>query len=243
MDLATTNALVTGAGTRLGQAIARALAAAGAGVAVQHWRSEAGASDLVAEVTAGGGRAVALRADLTDPSACERVVREGAAALGPLDVLVNSAAVFLPGTLVTTGLDEWEAQFALNLRAPFLLTRAFVAQLPATRHGKVVNVTDARLRRPAPGHLAYRLTKAALAHMTEVLAVELAPRVSVNAVAPGAMLPPPGEGAAAFGERVARAVPLQRAGGATPVADAVLYLLREDFVTGVVLPVDGGEYL
>jgi glucose 1-dehydrogenase len=118
-----------------------------------------------------------------------------------------------------------------------------VAGLGPADRGKIVNVTDARVRRPGPGHLAYRVAKAGLAHLTELLAVELAPAVTVNAVAPGAILAPPGEGEAAFTERVARVVPLQRAGGAASVAAAVLYLLREDFLTGVVLPVDGGEYL
>jgi pteridine reductase len=243
MDLAGCGALVTGGGTRLGRALASALAGAGCAVAVQYWQSEAGAREVTAAIRDHGGHAAALQADLAEAAAAARLIGEAAAALGRLDVLVNNAAVFLPGTLASTSLEQWESQLALNLRAPFLLTQAFVAQLPADRIGKVVNVADARVRRPAPGHLAYRLTKAALVHLTEVLAVELAPRVTVNAVAPGAMLPPPGEAADAFAGRVARVVPLRRAGGAQPVVDAVLYLLREDFATGVVLPVDGGEYL
>ena len=243
MELGECNALVTGGGTRLGRAIGLALAEAGCGVALQFWQSEAGAASAVESLRRDGGRAVALRADLADVDDCSSLVERAAAAIGPLAVLVNNAAIFLPGTLASTTLEEWEAQFALNLRAPFLLSRAFAAGLGQEGRGKVVNIADARVRRPAPGQLAYRLTKAALVHLTEILAAELAPRVTVNAVAPGAMLPPPGEGAEAFDERVARLVPLGRAGGARPVADAVLYLLREDFATGVVLPVDGGEYL
>ena len=243
MDLAGCCALVTGGGTRLGRAIALALAAEGCAVAVQYWRSEESAREVVATVRAAGGSAAALRADLREAAACAETVAHAAAAIGPLDVLVNSAAIFLPGTLASTTLAEWEAQMALNLRAPFLVTQAFAAALPPAARGKVVNVADARVRRPASGHLAYRLSKAAVVHLTEILALELAPRITVNAVAPGAMLAPPGEGQEAFAGRVDRLVPLRRSGGAGPVADAVLYLLHEDFATGVVLPVDGGEYL
>ena len=242
MDLAGCSALVTGGGTRLGRAIALALAAEGCNVAVQHWRSADGAAEVVAAVRALGRNAVALRADLGEVDACGRLVHDATAAVGPLRVLVNSAGIFLPGTLASTTLAEWEAQHAINLRAPFLLSQAFVAAL-GERSGKIVNVADARVRRPSSGHLAYRLSKAALVHLTEVLAVELAPRITVNAVSPGAMLAPPGEGEKAFATRVAERVPLRRAGGASPVAAAVVFLLREDFATGVILPVDGGEYL
>jgi NAD(P)-dependent dehydrogenase (short-subunit alcohol dehydrogenase family) len=186
---------------------------------------------------------VTLRADLAEARTCTTLVDAAREALGDLDVLVNGAALFLPGDLETTTLGDWERQLALNLRAPFLLSQAFARSLPAPRQGKIVNIADARARRPGRGHLAYRLSKVALVHLTELLALELAPRITVNAVAPGAMLPPPGEGSAAFARRVATAVPLGHAGGAEPVADAVLYLLREDFATGVVLRVDGGEYL
>ena len=243
MELAGRNALVTGGGTRLGRALATALAEAGCAVALQYWRSAIGAREAVETIEAGGGRSRAFCYDLSQPPACSDLLRDATAGLGTIEILVNSAAVFLPGTLASTTVAEWEAQFALNLRAPFLLTQAFASRLGASRPGRVVNIADARVRRAASGHLAYRLTKAALAHMTEVLAVELAPWVTVNAVAPGAILTPPGEAAEAFAERVGRVVPLRRPGGPQSLVDAVLYLLRADFATGVVLPLDGGEYL
>ena len=242
-ELAGRKALVTGGAVRLGRAIALALAGAGCDVAIQYRSSESEAREVLATVTRCGVRAAALQADLARPDECARVVGAAREALGGLDVLVNSAAIFLPGDLRTTSLEEWDRQLALDLRAPFLLAQAFAAGVPAGARGSVVNVTDARVRRPAPGHLAYRVAKAGLAHLTELLALELAPGITVNAVAPGAMLAPPGEATEAFELRVASAVPLRRAGGAEPVADAVLFLLRQDFVTGATLPVDGGEFL
>ncbi|HEV8628777.1 MAG TPA: SDR family oxidoreductase [Thermoanaerobaculia bacterium] len=243
MELSGRRALVTGAGVRLGRELALALADAGCAVALHHWRSSAGAEETAAEINARGGRAVPLRYDLSVPEVCAALIAAARQQLGGLDILVNNAALFLPGELATTTVEAWDAQLALNLRAPFLLAQAFAGGLPREARAKIVNVTDARVRRPARGHLAYRVSKAALIHLTELLALELAPRVTVNAVAPGAMLPPPGEGDGELGRRVAAGVPLGRAGGAAPLVAAVLFLLREDFATGVVLPVDGGEYL
>ncbi|HEV8238372.1 MAG TPA: SDR family oxidoreductase [Thermoanaerobaculia bacterium] len=235
-------ALVTGGAVRLGRAIALALGRAGCDVAVHHRHSTRAAEEVTAEIAALGRRSVALAADLSDARACAPLVEEARRALGGLDVLVNNAAIFLPGDLASTSLADWDAQLALNLRAPFLLAQAFAGGLGPEERGAIVNVSDARARRVGSGHLAYRVTKHALDHLTELLALELAPRVRVNAVAPGAMLAPGGD-ETALARRVAAAIPLRRAGGAEPVAEAVLYLLRAEFTTGVVLPVDGGEYL
>jgi NAD(P)-dependent dehydrogenase (short-subunit alcohol dehydrogenase family) len=243
MKLLGRKALVTGGAVRLGRAIALALGEEGCDVAVHYHRSAAAADEVAARIAARGRRAVALSADLAEARACAPLLEEARARLGGLDVLVNGAALFLPGRLGDTTLDTWDRQLALNLRAPFLLCQAFAQALPASERGKIVNVTDARVRRPGGDHLAYRVSKAGLAHLTEGLALELAPRITVNAVAPGAMLAASDGDEAGLAQRVATAVPLRRAGGTEPVAAAVLYLLGEDFVTGVVLPVDGGEYL
>jgi glucose 1-dehydrogenase len=239
MELRGKRVLITGGAVRLGRAFALALAEEGCEVCIQYWRSADAAAEVAALL---GGPGRCLRADLTIPSACEEVVDRARRELGGLDVLVNSAAVFLAGDLLSTSLEGWEAHLALNLRAPFLLSQAFAARLPGGA-AKIVNVTDARLRRAGVGHLAYRVSKAGLAHLTELLALELAPSVSVNAVAPGAMLPVEGESAAQLEERLRSAIPLRRVGGVEPAVAALLFLLREDFLTGVVLPVDGGEYL
>ena len=242
MKLLGRKALVTGGAVRLGRAIALALGEEGSDVAVHYHRSAAAAEEVAAAIAALGRHAVALQADLCEARSCAPLVDEARARLGGLDVLINSAAIFLPGELADTSLTAWESQLALNVRAPFLLCQAFAKALPDEASGRIVNVTDARVGRPGRDHLAYRVSKAALTHLTEVLALELAPRITVNAVAPGAMLAAGGD-EEALAKRVASVVPLRRAGGARPVADAVLYLLGEDFATGVVLPVDGGEYL
>jgi glucose 1-dehydrogenase len=243
IDLAGRRALVTGGAVRLGRSIALALAEAGCSIAIQYHHSERDARDATELLEARGCRCVRLRADLTSPEACRSVVGEARDRLDGLDILINNAGIFLPGELADTSVEAWDRQMALNLRAPFLLAQAFVATLPSEVEGNIVNIADARVRRPGTGHLAYRVSKAALVHLTELLALELAPRVTVNAVAPGAMLPPPGEDETAFRRRIGKAVPLGRPGGAEPVARAVLFLLREGFATGVTLPVDGGEFL
>ena len=132
---------------------------------------------------------------------------------------------------------------AINLRAPFLLSRLFAEQVPADGRGAIVNILDARIYRPAGDHFAYRIAKAGLAAMTEMLAQDLAPRITVNGVAPGAMLPPPGKDAEWLRRLGEKRVPLKRPGNPLDVAESVLFLLMEDFLTGCILRLDGGEYL
>ena len=231
---------MTGGAVRLGRAIAVALGRAGCDVAVHHFGSAAAAKATVAEITALGRRAVALPAD-SDPQTCAPLVADARRQLGGLDVLVNCAALFLAGDLATTSLATWERQLALNLRAPFLLAQAFAAALGPEESGRIVNVTDARARRPGRG--IWRIGSARARSTTSPGCWRWSWRRGSRSTR---WLPAPcgarrrRRGAAL---RVASAVPLRRAGGAEPVADAVLYFLREGFVTGVVLPVDGGEYL
>lgn len=223
-------ALVTGAGVRVGAAIARHLAAAGWTVAAHHHAHRP------------RGLAAALRADLSTAEGPDALARAFRARFSRLDLLVNSAAGFEARPLEETDAAAWDAQLDLNARAPLLLTRALLPLLRRAR-GSVVNVADVGGGLvPWRGFAAYCASKAALVRLTECLALELAPRVRVNAVAPGTVLWPAGYHAARRRELTAR-IPLARAGTPGDVAAAVAFLAEAPFVTGAVLPVDGGRHL
>jgi len=243
VELRGTTAIVTGGARRLGRAIALALAARGANLVVHYGHSAEAAARVVAEARALGVEAVAVEADFGRPALVGRVVEEAVARFGRAEVLVNSAAIFEPGGVLDTDEATWDRHFAVNLKAPFFLSQAFARALPPGVSGKIVNITDYRALRPGTDHVAYTLTKAGLVTLTQVLAQALAPRVAVNAVALGAILPPPGAGPGHL-ERLARAVPLRRHGAPDDVIAAVLFLLEgSDFITGTTLVVDGGAHL
>ena len=241
MELAGRVALVTGAGQRLGQALAVALGARGMRVAVHYRGSAAGADDTCRRIAAAGGDAHPFRADLTEADAPGALVEAAAAHFGALDVLVNSAAVMerTPVDEVTPG--QWDAMFALNLRAPFFCAQA-AARAMGERGGAIVNLADLAAFETWPAYVPHTITKAGVVQMTRALARALAPRVRVNAVAPGTVLLPAGWNAEAE-ERLRRTTPLGRSGTPDDVAHAVLYLLEADFVTGEVLVVDGGRHV
>ncbi len=234
-------ALVTGAGQRIGRAITRALADAGFAVAI-HCRSAPGeARTLAAEIEARGGQSAVFVADLTEPAAITRLVADAAAALGPLTLLVNNAAIFESDDIRSLTRERWERQFAINLEAPVFLAQAFAAQAPAGRSA-IINLIDQRVLRTTPQFFSYTLAKAALATATRTLAQALAPRIRVNAVAPGPTLPSARQRAEDFARQTA-ALPLGR--GPTPeeVAAAVVFLATAASVTGALIPVDGGQHL
>lgn len=234
---------MTGAGVRLGQAIALALARYGLDVAVHYSRSKREALDTATQIEDLGRRAVALPGDLRDPEGPATLVDAACAALGGVEVLVNSAALFLPGTLAQATLASFDDQIAVNLRAPFFLSQRFAERLGDDRAGVIVNVGDARNNRPGVDHAAYRLTKIALEALTRNLAIDLAPRVRVVMVSPGAILPAPGEGPERLQQLARDRIPLRRHGSPDQVAASVVHLVENSFLTGVVLPVDGGEWL
>jgi len=235
-------ALVTGAGARVGRSIALALSEAGADVAVHHRTSSAGAADVARIIASSGRRAVALQADLARPEDCRALVREAIRSLGSLDLLVHSAASFRRATLEETDEAVWGEAMDVNARSGFLLAREAAATL-RERRGRIVLVSDFLARDPAPGYLAHGVSKAAVEGLTRALAVELAPEVSVNAVAPGTVLVPEGT-PPATAERWAKLVPLQRNGDPADVAAAVVFLCSGPaFITGQVLRVDGGRVL
>ncbi|BDG02193.1 SDR family oxidoreductase [Anaeromyxobacter oryzae] len=223
-------ALVTGAGVRVGEAIARDLARHGWTVAAHH-RSHRPR-----------GFAAALQADLASADGPARLAADFRARFRRLDLLVNSAAGFEPVPLADTDAAVFDEQMDLNARGPLLLVRA-LAPLLARSRGSVVNVADVGGGLvPWKGYAAYSASKAALVRLTECLALELAPQVRVNAVAPGTVLWPESYPAGRRRE-LARRIPLGRAGTPQDVADAVRYLAEAPFVTGAILPVDGGRHL
>lgn len=242
MELRGRVALVTGAGRRLGRELARALAGRGMTLAIHHHASSEGAEDLRAEVTAAGGKAECFAADLADARVARALPQRVAEAFGRLDVLVNSAAVMHRLDFEQTTPEQYDAILDLNLRSLFFCTQGAAASLRAAR-GKVVNLADLAGLQPWPGFAAHSVSKAGVVMLTKVLARSLAPEVTVNAIAPGAVLVPE-EYDDEERQRLARATPLGRLGSPADVVAALLYLLEGgDFVTGEVLTVDGGRLL
>ncbi len=242
MEIKGKAAIVTGGAVRLGQALALALAERGARLVIHYGSSAGPAQETVAQIQAMGGDAVAIQADLRQPVQAQALIAHAADSFGQLDILVNSAAIFKPGDLADTTEADWDEHMAINLKAPFFLSQALAAHVGRERRGHIVNIADWRATRPNAHYLAYTLTKAAVIAMTQSLALALAPNIQVNAIAPGAILAPPGQGQAYF-DRLAKRIPAGRTGSPADVAKALLFLLDSDFVTGDVIPVTGGEHL
>lgn len=238
----TSAALVTGAGRRIGAVIARRLACAGHAVALHANASRNAAEAIAAGVAAAGGRAVVVTGDLADPAVPARLVAEAAAALGPLAILVNCASSFEDDAVGTLDAALWDRQMAVNLRAPVFLAEALAAQAPAGADACVVNILDQRVLKPTPRCVSYTLSKSALMTATMTLAQALAPKVRVVAVGPGPTLKSVRQSDQDFA-RQAAATPLGRGPSPDEIADAVLYLIGARNVTGVMIPVDGGQHL
>ncbi|QDS14822.1 pteridine reductase [Xanthomonas arboricola] len=236
--------LITGAGRRIGAQIATRLHAAGYRVALHAHRSGTALGARVAELCAlRAGSAQALHADLRLPEAPAQLVADCIAAFGRLDGVVNNASAFYPTALGAATAAQWDELFAVNARAPFFIAQAAAAQLRQHR-GAIVNITDLHAQQPMRNHPLYGASKSALEMLTRSLALELAPEVRVNAVAPGAILwPEQGKSAAARQALLAR-TPLARIGTPEEIAEAVRWLLDDaGFVTGHTLHVDGGRQL
>ncbi len=240
MELQGKIALVTGASRRIGREIALALAAAGTDVAVHYLHSAAQAQQLTAQIRAMGRRAEALQADLAEPRQVADLFTAVGAAFGRLDVLVNNAAVCHPTPIDTLTAQQWDAEFAVNARATALCIRY---ALPLMSAGTaIVNIADAATD-ARPDHPAYCASKTAVVALTKSCAAALAPRgIRVNAVSPGIALWQETDGEQRKQQLLSR-IPLGRIGGAESVAQAVLFLLRNDYVTAQDLRVDGGWHM
>ncbi|HET6702431.1 MAG TPA: SDR family oxidoreductase [Gemmatimonadaceae bacterium] len=231
-------ALVTGAGRRVGRAIAVALGGRGMRVAVHYHQTERGAQDTVHAIVEAGGDAFTIRVDLGEAGAPARLIAEAVDRLGSLDVLVNSAAVMIRTPFGEVTERVWDEIFALNLRAPF-----FCAQAAAPRMrdgGVIINIADLAAFESWTGYIPHGASKAGVVHITRAMAKVLGPRLRVNAIAPGAVLLPD-DWSADDAERLARTTPLGRIGSPDDVTQAVLYLIDADYVTGQTLIVDGGR--
>lgn len=231
-------ALVTGAGRRVGRVLAETLGGRGMRVAVHYHGSQAGANDAAREIARRGGEGWPVRADLRRPEAPARLVDQVVEHFGALDVLVNSAAVMVRTPLGEVAPEVWDDILSLNLRAPFFCAQRAAAVMP--EHGVIINIADLAGLEVWPGYVPHGISKAGVIQLTKALARALAPRIRVNAIAPGAVLLPDDWGRDAA-ERLARTTPLARLGSPIDVAQAMLFLLDAEYVTGEVLVVDGGR--
>ena len=236
-------ALVTGAARRIGLRIATRLAAAGYDLALHtSLRSRAAAEAEASALERLGGKVAILAGDLADVAVCRTLVSR-AAVLGPVRLLVNNAALFEADSADAIDLDVWDRHFAINLRAPAILSQAFAAQVPPGADACIVNLIDQRVLRPTPQFFSYTLTKAALWTATRTMAQAFAERgIRVNAVGPGPVLPNATDGDAGFSKET-RGVPLRRAVDPDEIAAAVLYLAEARGVTGQMIAVDAGQHL
>lgn len=234
--------LVTGAAKRLGRAIALKLAREGYDVAVHYRSSKAEADAVAAEIKALGRRAALVEGELSKEADVAAIVPRAVSALGPLTALVNSASVFEDDRVETATRASWDKHLDTNLRAPLVLSQAFAAQLPAGAHGGIVNLIDQQVLNLTPQFLSYTVSKAALWTLTQTLAQALAPRVRVNAVAPGPSLKAERQSQANFDGHV-KATLLQRPSSPEDIAAAVAYLLAAPAVTGQMIAVDSGQHL
>ena len=235
-------ALVTGGAKRLGRAIVETLANSGFAVAIHYNRSATEAEALAAAIRDGGGRAIALPADLAEEAEVATLVERTEAALGPIGVLVNNASVFERDEWQDATRESWDRHMEPNLRAPFLLTQQMASALPPEAHGVVVNMIDQRVWSLTPHFVSYTVTKSALWTLTRTLALALAPRIRVVGIGPGPAVPSPRQTQADF-DRQCSSVPLQHGTSPEEIAEAVIAILSLPSLTGQMLALDGGQHL
>lgn len=232
--------LITGAARRIGRSLALTVAHAGANVIIHHGHSPKLANQTLTEIKALGSEAHIISADLADTNqAAELLYR--ASAYGPIFALVNNAAIFKPVSVYTTTIEDWQRHMDINLTAPFLLSQALARETPEDSKARIVNILDWRALRPGIDHFPYTVTKSALAAMTLSLAISLAPRITVNGLALGAILPP----SAQTGQPdLIKNVPAKRWATLDELGKALIFLLTgPEYITGEIIHIDGGRHL
>jgi NAD(P)-dependent dehydrogenase (short-subunit alcohol dehydrogenase family) len=231
--------LITGGAKRLGRSLALALAHEGIHIVLHYHRSSLPAEQLAESVRQMGGSCSTVQADLTDPRQAASLFAEAVTKAGPIDILINNASIFQAETLSHTTPESIQSNMQIHAIAPLMLSRSLAEQ---KRPAQILNILDTRAVCRDPQHIPYHLSKRTLLSLTRLLAEELAPSVTVNAVAPGLILPPEGEDEA-YLEKLAHTNPLHRHGHPADIAEAALFLLRSEFITGQVIFVDGGHHM
>ena len=235
-------ALVTGAGRRIGAAIARDLARQGWADAIHYRASKGEAEALAREIKDAGGRTATVACDLAREAEVETLVPRAVEALGPLTCLINNASVFEMDKIDSVTRESWDRHIETNLRAPLVLSQAFARQLPAGMNGNIVNLLDQRVWKLTPYFLSYTVAKSALWTLTRTLALALAPGIRVNGIGPGPALPSERQSLEQFRHQQA-AVPLQHGPELAEIAAAVRFILASPSMTGQMIALDGGEHL
>jgi NAD(P)-dependent dehydrogenase (short-subunit alcohol dehydrogenase family) len=239
VSLSGKTALITGAARRIGRALALALAHEGVHVVVHYRRSEREAAVLCREIEGLGVSAWSVRGDLEDPGQTEAVFQGALAKAGAIDILVNNASIFDAETIWQVTDESLCRNMRIHAAAPLVLSRNLAGQ---NRSGHILNLLDARVVSYDKDHAAYHISKRALLTLTRILALELAPKIAVNAVAPGLILPSVGQDES-YLEKLAPTTPLQRRGSPADVVEAAMFLLRSRFITGQIIYVDGGYHM
>ena len=233
---------MTGAGSRIGRAIALDLASAGWAVAVHYNKSADGAAEVVETISADGGKATALQADLGNEEEVADLVATATGALGAITCLVNNASRFDNDTVATTTRESWDRHLEVNLRAPFVLSQSLAATLPTDRTGAIINLIDQRVWNLTPHFVSYTISKAGLWTLTRTLALALAPRIRVNGIGPGPTLPSARQSEDQFAAQVAQ-TPLARSVAVSEICAAVRFILDAPSLTGQMIALDSGQHL
>lgn len=243
MDLNGQNAFITGGAIRIGRAISKELSKHGVNVAINYNNSGDQAEQLRQEIIQNGVKVELFKADISDIHGLPELFAKVKQSFGQIDILINNAGIYPRDTLMSLKTDTLAPLFAINLFAPLVLMREFAKQIPDDGHGKIINIVDAKIFKNDPETFMYRLTKVGLWEATKLAAIELAPHITVNAISPGLMMSLAGYEHLNMQAVAERRVPLKILGSPEIVAQNVIHILKQDFMTGNNIILDGGEYI